>query len=70
MVLGVQADLGRNLNVTNRGIIDPGMGQSIARGAQRHGFDSITFASSKRAGGVNHVVFNPRRAKATRVIAR
>ena len=60
-VLRVNVDLGRNLNVPNRGIIDYEMGQAIARGARKHGFNSITFCSAQNPGGVNIVVFDPSR---------
>jgi hypothetical protein len=62
-ILKVQADLGKNLNVTNRGIVDYDMGHSIARGARRHGFDSITFNSAQNIGGINTVIFDTLRIK-------
>jgi hypothetical protein len=58
-VLKIKADLGGNLDVTNRGIVDYDMGHAIARGARKHGFDSVSFNSAQRAGGVNTVVFDP-----------
>ncbi|MEG2051957.1 MAG: hypothetical protein RR012_06610 [Oscillospiraceae bacterium] len=42
-IIEVDAMLGKNLNVTSRGIVDYDMAHSIARGARKHGFDSITF---------------------------
>lgn len=60
-VLQVQADLGKTLNVTDRGIVDYDMGQAIGRGARKHGYDSITFNSAQNAGGINTLVFNPSR---------
>jgi len=60
-LLRVRADLGNNMNVTNMGIVDYRMGQAIARGARRHGFNSITFNSAQNAVGTNTVIFDPSR---------
>jgi intein/homing endonuclease len=61
-ILKVEAKLGKNLDVTSRGIIggdDYSMAHAIARGARKHGYDSITFMSSKNKTGINTVIFNP-----------
>lgn len=63
-ILEINADIGKNLDVTNRGILDYDMGQAVARGAQKHGFDSITFNSAQIAGGKNIVIFDPTRVTA------
>jgi hypothetical protein len=68
-VLDVQADFGRNLNVMDRGPIqDLAVARSIARGARKHGYDSITTLSVRRRGGVNLIVFDPKRVAATGVV--
>lgn len=54
--------LGKNLNVTQRGIVDYDMTHSISRGARKQGFDSITFSSPQLEGGVNTVIFDPAKA--------
>ena len=68
-VLRVQADLGKNLNIVNRGVIggsDYTMTQAIARGARKHGYDSISFLSkaAQEQGftGINTMIFDPKRA--------
>lgn len=51
-----------SLDVTSRGIIGGdvySMAHAIARGARKHGYDSITFMSSKNKTGINTVIFNP-----------
>ena len=35
------------------------MTHAIARDARKHGYDSITFVSSKNPSGINTVIFNP-----------
>ena len=63
-VLRVGADTGNNLNIVSRGVIggeDYSMTHAIARGARKHGFDSITFASSKYVSGINTVIFDPKK---------
>ena len=65
VVLKVEANLGRNLNILDRGPInDAAMAKSIARGASKHGFDSITTKSGKPKGGVNIVILDPKNARA------
>ncbi len=59
VVFEINASLGKNLDVTSRGIIDYDMAHSIARGSRKHGFDSITFNSAQLKGGVNTVIFDP-----------
>ena len=61
-ILKVNAETGKNLDLRNRGIIggdDYTMTHAIARGARKHGYDSITFVSSKNPSGINTVIFNP-----------
>lgn len=58
-VLYVQADLGKTLNVTNRGNVDYDMGQAIARGARKQGYNLVLFNSAQSVGGINTLVFNP-----------
>jgi len=41
------------------GILDYRMGQAIARGARKHGFNSITFNSAQNTVGTNTVIFDP-----------
>ena len=62
-ILKVNANVGKNLNLTNRGVIggkNYTMTHKIARGARKHGYDSITFRSAEKADGVNTVIFNPK----------
>ena len=61
-VLKVNATIGKNLDLRSRGVIggdDYTMTHAIARGARKHGYDSISFISSKNPSGINTVVFNP-----------
>ena len=61
-ILKVNANIGKNLDLRNRGVIggdDYTMTHAIARGARKHGYDSITFISSKNPLGINTVIFNP-----------
>lgn len=37
------------------------MGQAIARGARKQGYDSVLFNSAQNIGGINTLVFNPSR---------
>ncbi|MEF2969293.1 RHS repeat-associated core domain-containing protein [Paenibacillus sp. M1] len=71
-ILKIIADTGKNLDVTNRGIIDYDMGQAIARAARKHGYDSITFLSNaaKEQGfkGVNTVIFDPKKVSILEVL--
>ena len=60
-LLAVDVDLGKNLDVTHLGFVDPVMGQGIARGAREHGFDSITFLSARLPGSINTVIFDSSR---------
>ena len=65
-VLEVSANRGKNLDITSRGVIggdDYTMTHAIARGARKHGYDSITFMSAKNPGGVNTVIFDPANVK-------
>jgi hypothetical protein len=69
VVLSVDANLGWNLNIVNRGpIFDAQMGKAISRGAQKHGFDSITTMSVQPNGGINTIVFDPANVRATGVL--
>ena len=53
-----------NLDITSRGPIhDKAMAKAIARGARKHGFDSLTTQSVQPGGGTNTVVFEPSRAR-------
>lgn len=71
-ILKINADTGKNLNLTNRGIIDYDMVQAIARGARKHGYNSITFFSNaaKEQGfkGVNTMIFDPTRVSIQEVL--
>jgi len=71
-ILKINADTGKNLNLTNRGIIDYDMGQAIARGARKHGYNSITFLSNaaKEQGfkGANTMIFDPTRVSIQEVL--
>ncbi len=67
-VIEVEANLGRNLDISGRGILDKDMGQAIARGARKHGFDSITYQSAQLEGGINTVVFDPSRVVPLRIL--
>jgi hypothetical protein len=40
------------------------LAKSIARGAQKHGYDSITTISAQKGGGANTIVFDPNRVRA------
>ena len=65
VVLGVDAALGRNLDIRYLGpVYDIQVSRAIARGARKHGFDSITTMSVRTGGGVNTVLFDPARARA------
>jgi hypothetical protein len=57
-LLAVEVELGRNLDVTHLGIVDPVVGQGIARGAREHGFNSISYFSVRLPGGINTVVLD------------
>ncbi len=71
-ILKINADIGKNLDVTNRGIIDYDMGQAIARGSRKQGYNSITFLSNaaKDQGfiGVNTMIFDPTRVSIQEVL--
>ena len=70
-ILKVSGDIEKNLNITNRGIIgenDYTMTHAIARGARKHGFDSITFMSAKNPSGLNTVIFNPANVKVEEIL--
>lgn len=70
-ILKVSGDIGKNLNITNRSIIggnDYTMTHAIARGARKHGFDSITFVSAKNLSGLNTVIFNPANVKVEEIL--
>ena len=71
-ILKINADISKNLDVTSRGIIDYDMGQAIARGARKHGYDSIAFLSNaaKEQGfkGVNTMIFEPTRVSIQEVL--
>lgn len=63
--------VGRNLDITSRGVIggdDYTMTHAIARGARKHGYDSITFMSAKNSTGVNTVIFNPANVKVEEIL--
>ena len=65
-ILKVSGNKGKNLDITSRGVIggdDYTMTHAIARGARKHGYDSITFMSAKNPGGVNTVIFNSANVK-------
>jgi hypothetical protein len=67
-VLNVEADFGVNLNITTRGpIYDADLAKSIARGARKHGYDSITTQSVQKNGGINTIVFDATKVRATGV---
>lgn len=64
-VLRVEADIGKNLNIIERGpIYDADLAKGIARGARKHGFDSITTKSVRDGGDINTVIFDPSRTRA------
>ena len=44
------------------------MTHAIARGARKHGYDSITFMSAKNSTGVNTVIFNPANVKVEEIL--
>lgn len=70
-ILKVIANPGRNLDLTSRGVIggdDYTMTHAIARGARKHGYDSITFISAKNPNGINTVIFNPSNIQVTEVM--
>lgn len=71
-ILKINADIGKNLDFTNRGIINYDIGQAIARGASKHGYDSIAFLSNdaKQQGfkGVNTMIFDPTRVSIQEVV--
>lgn len=70
-ILKVSGDIGKNLNITNRSIIggnDYTMTHAIARGARKHGFDSITFMSAKNLSGLNTVIFNPANVRVEEIL--
>mgnify|MGYP003495727110 CR=1 FL=1 len=75
IILKVQADLGKNLNVVNRGVIgeeDYELTHAIARGARKHGYNSITFLSKAARDqgftGINTVIFEPKNVVISEVI--
>lgn len=68
VVLQIDATVGRSLNILNRGpIYDAAIAKAIARGARKHGFDSIITRSVQPGGGVNTVIFDPRNVRAVGV---
>ena len=68
VVLKVEADIGKNLDITFRGpIYDADIAKAIARGAGKHGYDSITTISVQKSGGINTIVFDPTRVRAIQV---
>lgn len=69
-ILKVSGNTGRNLDITSRGVIgdDYTMTHAIARGARKHGYDSITFMSAKNSTGVNTVIFNPANVKVEEIL--
>ncbi|MDD5948367.1 MAG: hypothetical protein PUC39_01350 [Lachnospiraceae bacterium] len=70
-ILKVSGNTGRNLDITSRGVIggdDYTMTHAIARGARKHGYDSITFMSAKNPTGVNTVIFNPANVKVEEIL--
>jgi RHS repeat-associated protein len=67
-IIEAQADIGKNLDITDRGILDYDTGHNIARGARKHGYDSITYQSARLEGGINTVVFDPSRVVLIRVL--
>ena len=70
-ILKVSGNTGRNLDITSRGVIggdDYTMTHAIARGARKHGYDSITFMSAKNPNGVNTVIFNPANVKVEEIM--
>lgn len=70
-ILKVTGQSGNNLNITDRGVIggeDYTMTHAIARGARKHGYDSITFSSAKNPGGVNTVIFDPSKVKVEEIM--
>ena len=63
--------VGRNLDITSRGVIggdDYTMTHAIARGARKHGYDSITFMSAKNSTGVNTDISNPANVKVEEIL--
>lgn len=66
-VIKVEANIGENLDITNRGFIDPDMGKAIARGARKHGYDSITTVSAQPGRGINTIIFDPNKVRAVEV---
>ncbi len=70
-ILKVSGNRGKNLDITSRGVIggdDYTMTHAIARGARKHGYDSITFMSAKNSRGVNTVIFNPANVKVEEIL--
>lgn len=70
-ILKVTANKGKNLDLTDRGVIggdDYTMTHAIARGARKHGYDSITFVSAKNPDGVNTVIFNPNNIESVEIM--
>ena len=70
-ILKVSGNPGKNLDITSRGVIggdDYTMTHAIARGARKHGFDSITFMSAKNPDGVNTVIFNPANVRVEEIL--
>jgi len=65
VVLSVDAKLGRNLNIVNRGpIFDSQIAKALSRGARKHGFDSITTVSVQPNGGINTIILDPANVRA------
>ncbi len=68
-MIGVRVDLGKNLNIVDRGPIkDPVLAKAIGRGARKHGYDSITTPSVQEGGSINTVVLDPKRAQPLGVV--
>jgi len=69
VVLKLEADIGKNLDITGRGpIYDGDMAKAIARGARKQGYNSVTTLSVQKNGGANTVIFDPARVRATQVV--
>jgi hypothetical protein len=62
VVLDVEARLGKTLDTVGRGVIAPDVAKGIARGAKKHGYDSIRFKSDK-GPGINTVIFDPKNVR-------
>ena len=63
-VVKIETNLGKNLDITDRGaIVDNKLAKDIARGAKKHGYDSITTKSVRPGGANNTVIFDPKNVK-------